>query len=54
LAVLVGEEEGVEEEAAVEGLELQKEKPYISRLNLNLALLFSKLAKTSTYKYGNR
>ncbi|RHN55666.1 hypothetical protein MtrunA17_Chr5g0420401 [Medicago truncatula] len=45
LAVLVGEEEGVEEEAAVEGLELQKEKPYISRLNLNLCTSIQQTSK---------
>jgi hypothetical protein len=45
LAVLVGEE--AEEEAVVEGLELLKEKPYISRLNLNLAPRCNNVAKKS-------
>jgi formaldehyde-activating enzyme involved in methanogenesis len=47
LAVLVGEEEEAEEEAVVEGLELLKEKPYISRLNPNLAPRCNNVAKKS-------
>jgi hypothetical protein len=47
LEVLVGEEEEAEEEAVVEGLEPLKEKPYISRLNPNLAPQCNNVAKKS-------